>query len=72
MRRLLNPFWLRSAVRQIRRVDSRGGPPGLRLVFVGEPRGVLIPTADVVFDVIAADGSINRFETGVPVPWPYA
>jgi hypothetical protein len=72
MKRLLNPFWLRSAVRQIRKVIRGGGPRGLRLVCVGQPHGVIVPRADVVFDVIAADGSVNRFESGVPVPWPYA
>ena len=72
MKRLLNPFWLRSAVKQIRKVISGGGPRGLRLVCVGQPHGIIVPRADVVFDVIAADGSVNRFESGLPVPWPYA
>jgi hypothetical protein len=72
MRRLLNPFWLRSAVRQIRKVMGGGGPRGLRLVCLGQPHGVIVPRADVVFAVISADGKITRFETGVPVPWPYA
>jgi hypothetical protein len=72
MKRLLNPFWLRSAVKQIRKVMSGGGPRGLRLVRVGQPHGVIVPIADVVFDVISADGRITRFESGLPVPWPYA
>jgi hypothetical protein len=72
MKRLLNPFWLRSVVKQIRNVLRGGGPRGLRLVCVGQPHGVIVPRADVVFDVIAADGSVNRFESGLPVPWPYA
>jgi hypothetical protein len=72
MKRLLNPFWLRSAVKQIRKVMDGGGPRGVRLVCIGQPHGVIVPRADVVFDVIAADGSVNRFESGLPVPWPYA
>jgi hypothetical protein len=72
VKRLLNPFWLRSAVKQIRKVMSGGGPRGLRLVCVGQPSGVIVPVADVVFDVISADGKVTRFESGLPVPWPYA
>jgi hypothetical protein len=72
MKRLLNPLWLRSAVKQIRKVMSGGGPRGLRLVCVGQPHGVIVPVADVVFDVVSADGKVTRFESGLPVPWPYA
>jgi hypothetical protein len=72
VRRLLNPFWLRSAVKQIRLALSGGGPRGVRLVCIGQPSGVIVPIADVVFDVISADGKVTRFESGLPVPWPYA
>ena len=72
MRRFLNPFFLRRAVRDIRRVVRGGGPRGLRLISVSQPRGLIIPASDVVFDVIAADGTVRRFETAFPVPWPYA
>jgi len=67
--RYLNPFKIRSAVRDIRRASSGGGPKVLRLTHVGEPRGIF-PVAEVEFEVEAMDGSVNSFATGVPVPWP--
>ena len=72
MRRFLNPIFLWRAVRDIRRSVRGGGPRGLRLIRVSQPSGLFIPASDVVFDVIAADGTVRRFETAFPVPWPYA
>ena len=70
--RYLNPFRIREAARQIRRVSGGGGPKRLRLVSVGHPAGIFIPTSRITLEVEARDGTKTRFEPDVPVPWPYA
>lgn len=70
--RYLNPLRIRDAVRDIRRISSGGGPRKLRLVEVGEPEGLLVPTARIVLEVESKDGQVVRFEPQLPVPWPYA
>ncbi|MDQ3572298.1 MAG: hypothetical protein M3383_05490 [Actinomycetota bacterium] len=70
--RYLNPFKIRSLVRDLRRARSGGGPKLVRLVRLGEPRGLIVPAAEVEFEIEALDGSVNRFQTAVPVPWPAA
>ena len=70
--RYLNPFLIRNAVRQIRRVVGGGGPKLVRLVSVGHPEGLLIPTATVTIEVETKTGRKERFEPLLPVPWPYA
>ena len=67
--RYLNPFKIRSVVRDIKRASTGGGPKELRLTRIGEPRGIL-PAAEVEFEVVAMDGTVNSFTTAVPVPWP--
>lgn len=68
----LNPFRLRAAARQLRSVSGGGGPKRLRLVSVGHPQGIVIPTARITLEVEAKDGTKTKFEPEVPVPWPYA
>jgi len=70
--RYLNPFKIRSFVHDVRRATAGGGPRRLRLVRLGEPRGLIVPAAEVDFEIEAMDGSVNRFRTAVPVPWPAA
>lgn len=70
--RYLNPFRLRAAARQIRSLTGGGGPKRLRLVSVGHPSGVIIPTSRITLEVETKDGSKTTFEPEVPVPWPYA
>ncbi len=70
--RYLNPCLIRDVARQIRRASGGGGPKRLRLVSVGHPRGVLIPTSRIVLELEVRDGTKTRFEPEVPVPWPYA
>jgi hypothetical protein len=53
-------------------VRAGGGPKKLRLARVGEPRGVIVPTAEIVVEVEARDGSVSRWAPALPVPWPYA
>jgi hypothetical protein len=68
----LNPFRIRDAARQIRRVSGGGGQKRLRLVSIGHPAGIFIPTSRITLEVEARDGTKTRFEPDVPVPWPYA
>lgn len=70
--RYLNPFRIRAVARQIPQLTGGGGPRRLRLVSVGHPQGVIVPTARIVLEVEAKDGSTTKFEPEVPVPWPYA
>ena len=70
--RYVNPFRIRRLVQDIRRAASGGGPKAIRIVRVGEPRGVILPSAEIEFEVVAANGTVEAFETALPVPWPYA
>lgn len=70
--KLLNPLRIRDVVRQIRAVADDGGPVRIRLVGVGEPVGLLIPTSEVALEVETKGGSTHSFSPEVPVPFPYA
>lgn len=70
--RYLNPFRIRAAARDIKRVLAGGGPRLVRLVSVGHPEGWVIPTSTVTIEVEARDGHSERFTPEVPVPFPYA
>jgi len=70
--RYLNPFRIRAAVRTIRRVFSDGGPKVIRLVEIGDPVGLIIPTATVTLEVEGRGGRKERFQPALPVPFPYA
>ena len=69
---LLNPFRIRDAARRVRSVASGGGPKAIRLVGVGQPEGLIVPTARVTVEVVGRDGKVTTFEPDVPVPFPYA
>ncbi len=70
--RLLNPWRLHANVRSLRSVLDGGGPSLVRLVRVGEPRGLILPTSEVVLEVEARDGTKVRLEPELPVPFFYA
>jgi hypothetical protein len=70
--RYLNPFLIRSAAREIGRLREGGGPARIRLARVGEPRGIVIPTAEIELEVQAKDGTVTTYKPLLPVPWPYA
>lgn len=70
--RLLNPFRIRDAVRQIREVSGKGGPKAIRIAGVSRPEGLFFPTARVTLELIGRDGSVTKFEPELPVPFPYA
>ena len=70
--RYLNPFRIRNAVRDIRHVMGGGGPKLVRLVGIGPPEGIFVPTASIRIEVESKTGRKARFEPPVPVPWPAA
>ncbi len=70
--RYLNPFFIRAAVRDIRRVFGDGGPKLVRLVGVDHPAGWILPSSTVTIEVEGRDGRKERFCPEVPVPFPYA
>jgi hypothetical protein len=70
--RLLNPWRLQANVRKVRSILDGGGPSLIRLVKVGEPRGLILPTSEVVLEVEARDGTKVTLEPELPVPFPYA
>jgi hypothetical protein len=72
MLRLLNPFRIRAAVREIRRVFGDGTPRLVRLVSVDHPAGLILPTATVTIEVEGKNGRKERFCPELPVPFPYA
>ena len=69
---LLNPFRIRDAARKIRETAGGGGPKAIRLAGVSHPEGWIIPIARITIEVIAKNGTVTRFEPGLPVPFPYA
>jgi hypothetical protein len=70
--RLLDPRRIAHAIKGLRKIRSGGGPRRLRLVKVGKPSGLLIPTSEVVLEIEARDGSVSEFRPEVPVAFPYA
>ena len=70
--RYLNPFRIRAAVRDIRRVFGDGGPEAVRLVGVDHPAGWILPSSTVTIEVEGRNGRTERFCPEFPVPFPYA
>ena len=70
--RYLNPFWIRAAVCEIRRVFADGRPRLVRIVGVDHPRGWILPSSTVTIEVEGANGRKERFCPELPVPFPYA
>jgi hypothetical protein len=70
--RYLNPFRIRDAARRIRRISGGGGPKRLRLVSLGHPQGLIIPSSRITLEVETRNGTKTMFQPALPVPWPYA
>jgi hypothetical protein len=67
--RYLNPIRIYNAVSDVRRVLGGGGPKLVRVVGIGRPEGIFIPTAPIRLEVESKTGRKARFEPMVPVPW---
>ena len=70
--RLLNPWRIYRSAQDIRSIIAGGGPRLVRLVSVGEPHGLILPSSEIVLEVEARDGTKVRLEPEVPVPFPWA
>lgn len=71
MRKFLSPKRIRLALAGLKGVHAGGGPKRIKLVNVTEPRGLIVPTSQLTFEVEALDGTVNKIETAVPMPFLY-
>jgi hypothetical protein len=60
------------AVARVRRLASGGGPRRLHVHGVGRPRGLIVPSSRLRFEVEARNGTKTRWEPEIPLPFPYA
>ena len=67
--RLLAPFKILGGLRDLHSVAQGGGPKLVRLVSVGEPEGLIIPSSEVVLEVEAKDGRTVRMAPELPMPF---
>jgi len=67
--RLLNPFKLFHTVANLHAVAAGGGPKAVHLVRVGEPKGLIVPSSEVVVDVETRAGTKIRIEPELPMPF---
>lgn len=72
MRWYLNPFTIRDAVADARRVADGGGPRGVHLRGIGRPEGCFLPSSTISLEVVARNGARTSFEPELPVPLPVA
>ncbi|MFN2612392.1 MAG: hypothetical protein ABR536_03360 [Solirubrobacterales bacterium] len=71
MRRFLSPKRIRLALQGLKGVRAGGGPRRIKLVNVTEPKGLIVPTSELTFEVEAKDGTANRIKAPVPMPFFY-
>ena len=67
--RLLNPFKLFHTVANLHAVAAGGGLKAVHLVRVGEPKGLIVPSSEVVVDVETRAGTKIRIEPELPMPF---
>jgi hypothetical protein len=70
--RYLNPFRIRDAARDVRRLLGGRGPAAIRVLGIGRPRGLFVPTWELTIEVEARDGRRERFAPQIPIPFPWA
>lgn len=72
MRWWLDPRNFVGGIRDVRKILRGGGPRYVRLAGIGQPKGLLIPSAEVRVEIQAKDGSTVELQPRVPIPFPYA
>lgn len=72
MLRWLNPFRIRDAVRNLKRIREGGGPKVVRLTGIGQPEGLIVPTSEICLEVETVKGTTIELKPMVPIPFPYA
>jgi hypothetical protein len=70
MRRLFSPRRLIRNIRKLREIRRGGGPKRVRVVSVGEPKGILATTSQVDLEVVAEDGTVTDIQAILPIPAP--
>jgi hypothetical protein len=63
---------LRDTARALGRINDGGGPRGIRLVRVGRPAGLFLPSSEATVEVETVSGEIVRLSPELPVPFLYA
>jgi hypothetical protein len=63
---------LRDTSRAIGKINEGGGPRRLRLVRVGHPQGLILPSSEVTVEVETVSGEVVRLRPELPVPFFYA
>jgi hypothetical protein len=66
------PSQLRDTASAIGRINDGGGPRRLRLIRVGRPRGLFLPSSEATLEVETVSGEIVRLRPELPVPFFYA
>jgi hypothetical protein len=61
-----------SAAAKVRRIASGGGPRRVRVLGVGQPTGLIVPSSRLKLEVVSRSGAKTRWEPEIPVPFPYA
>jgi hypothetical protein len=54
------------------RINDGGGPRRLRLVRVGRPEGIFLPSSETTVEVETVSGKVVRLKPELPVPFFYA
>ena len=67
--RFFNPFKLFNTIANLQAIAAGGGPKAVHLVRVGEPRGLIVPSSEVVVDVETRAGTKVRIEPELPMPF---
>ena len=67
--RFFNPFKLIQMATNLHAVTAGGGPKAVHIVSVGEPRGLIIPSSEIVLDVETRSGTKVRLDPEVPMPF---
>ncbi|MDQ3759496.1 MAG: hypothetical protein M3331_06115 [Actinomycetota bacterium] len=63
---------IRNSIRAGRDMVRGGGPAGIRLLGVGPPEGLLVPTCEIDLEIPLRNGGTTRLSPGIPVPQPAA
>src|ERR687897_971045 len=66
------PSQLRDTARAIGKINDGGGPRRLRLVRVGRPQGLFLPSSEATVEVETVSGKVVRLRPELPVPFFYA
>jgi hypothetical protein len=63
---------LRDTDRAVGKINDGGGPRRLRLVRVGHPQGLFLPSTEATVEVETVSGKVVRLRPQLPVPFLYA